>query len=232
MSSFEETPRGRKRPLPPDQLAPEKLEEFAAAEKSKGLVHLGRIPPGMKPLKIRHLLTRFGDIGRIFLSPEDPAALNRRIKAGGNKKLRFTEGWVEFNDKAVARGVAEMLNNTGMTEGKRGFYGADLWNIKFLPHFKWHHLTEKLTYERRIKRDKLRGELAAVRKDAEAYVEQADRARGIRKMQEKRAAGGSAPAPESAAEQGEVMRRTFKQKQGLRDATMDGLGPKRPRGNV
>ena len=27
---------------------------------------------------------------------------------------------------------------------KRGFYNSDLWNIKYLKHFKWHHLTEKI----------------------------------------------------------------------------------------
>jgi len=28
--------------------------------------------------------------------------------------------------------------------GGRGFYASDLWNIKYLRHFKWHHLTEKI----------------------------------------------------------------------------------------
>lgn len=27
---------------------------------------------------------------------------------------------------------------------KRDFYGSDLWVLKYLPHFKWHHLTEKI----------------------------------------------------------------------------------------
>ena len=32
----------------------------------------------------------------------------------------------------------------------------DLWNIKYLHRFKWSHLTEKMAYEARVKRDKLR----------------------------------------------------------------------------
>jgi len=38
-----------------------------------------------------------------------------RIKIGGNKNIKFTEGWVEFKDKKVARMVALSLNNTKMS---------------------------------------------------------------------------------------------------------------------
>jgi len=33
-----------------------------------------------------------------------------RRKQGGNKKMCFTEGWVEFCDKKIAKHVAKCLN--------------------------------------------------------------------------------------------------------------------------
>ena len=35
-----------------------------------GIVYLSRIPPFMKPLKVRHLLSQHGEVGRVFLQPE------------------------------------------------------------------------------------------------------------------------------------------------------------------
>jgi ESF2/ABP1 family protein len=36
----------------------------------RGVVYLSRIPPHMKPLKLRHLLEPFGEVLRIYLAPE------------------------------------------------------------------------------------------------------------------------------------------------------------------
>jgi ESF2/ABP1 family protein len=33
-------------------------------------VYISRVPPFMKPAKIRHLLSQHGEIGRIYLAPE------------------------------------------------------------------------------------------------------------------------------------------------------------------
>lgn len=63
---------GRLRPAAatPAELAPDRLREFYEAERRKGLVYLSRIPPFMRPVKVRHLLEPYGDIGRIYLAPE------------------------------------------------------------------------------------------------------------------------------------------------------------------
>jgi len=69
------------------------------------------------------------------------------------------EGWIEFEDKKIARKVAESLNCTKMMCAKRkrksGFYSEDLWNIRYLPKFRWEHLTEKLAYDARLKKEKM-----------------------------------------------------------------------------
>ena len=93
---------------------------------------------------MQHLLSQFGEVTRLYLAEEDQALARRRKKAGGNKNKCFTEGWVEFEDKKVAKQVAESLNGTRIGGKKRDFYAEDLWSIKYLRHFKWAHLTEKL----------------------------------------------------------------------------------------
>ena len=35
-----------------------------------GIVYLSSIPPYMRPLKIRHVFSQYGDIGRVYLQPE------------------------------------------------------------------------------------------------------------------------------------------------------------------
>ena len=78
-----------------------------------------------------------------FLSFSDPVVQQRRKKFGGNKRRNYTEGWVEFADKRVAKAVAVTLNNTPVGGRKRHYYHDDLWNIKYLSKFRWTHLTEK-----------------------------------------------------------------------------------------
>ncbi|KAI8017869.1 Pre-rRNA-processing protein ESF2 [Camellia lanceoleosa] len=49
------------------------LKEAATADK-RGVCYLSRIPPHMDPLKLRQILSQYGEIQRIYLTPEDPAA--------------------------------------------------------------------------------------------------------------------------------------------------------------
>lgn len=51
-------------------LTPEALEKFQAARDKAGIVYLSKIPPFMKPVKLRHLLGKFGALGRVYLAPE------------------------------------------------------------------------------------------------------------------------------------------------------------------
>lgn len=136
---------------------------------SPGIIYLSRIPPYMKPNKVKHIFSQYGEIGRVYLQPEgvliiefniknnyfhfsctflfkiiDPAVRKRRVKFGGNRKQNYTEGWVEFNDKRIAKRVALMLNNTNVGGKKRNYHHDDLWNLKYLSKFNWTHITEKI----------------------------------------------------------------------------------------
>lgn len=45
-------------------------EDFLKVAGKRGVCYLSRIPPHMKPLKLRHLLSQFGEVLRIYLAPE------------------------------------------------------------------------------------------------------------------------------------------------------------------
>ena len=48
---------------------------------------------------------------------------------------------MEFEDKAVAKHVAAALNGQQIGGRRRSAYHFDLWAMKYLPKFKWDHLT-------------------------------------------------------------------------------------------
>lgn len=65
----------------------------------------------------------------LFLhSPE--RFIRKKKKAAGSNAKNFTEGWVEFRDKRVAKLVAASLHNTPIGVRKKSKFHYDLWNIK------------------------------------------------------------------------------------------------------
>lgn len=51
-------------------LSKEKLKAFQQEQDKTGVVYMSRVPPSMRPVQIKHLLSRFGEVGRIYLAPE------------------------------------------------------------------------------------------------------------------------------------------------------------------
>eukprot|EP01084_Bolivina_argentea_P283939 486449_1 len=125
-------------------LTPRELVEYNEKLRKRGIVYMSRVPPFMKPAKVKHLLGMYGEVTRIYLVPEDASDRRKRRKGGGNRGMRWKEGWVEFAGKKVAKAVARGLNNTQIGGKKRDFYREDIWNLKYLKGFKWDHLTEKV----------------------------------------------------------------------------------------
>ncbi|KAI8590644.1 hypothetical protein BDZ88DRAFT_90948 [Geranomyces variabilis] len=216
-----------KRVRGPKPLTAAALAKHEAKVAKTGVVYLSRIPPFMRPVKLRSLLSKYGTLGRIYLAPESAAVAARRKKYRKNKRENYTEGWVEFADKSVARAVASYLNGNTIGGKKRNFYYDDIWNIKYLPRFKWNHLTEQIAYELKVRDQKLKTELSAAKKETKEYVKNVGRAKmveAITRKAEKRkavdeadaggadsgaATNGSGPSTASATQ---AIRRQFKQR--------------------
>ncbi|CAH0405605.1 unnamed protein product [Chilo suppressalis] len=129
--------------------------------RKRGIIYLSTIPPYMNVAKVRETFSQYGEVGRIYLQ------LNKKP---GEKRKRipnqFTEGWVEFQKKRVAKEVAAKLNNTKIGTRKKSRYYDMIWNIKYIPRFKWIHLSERLAYERAAIKQRLRAEISQAKKEA------------------------------------------------------------------
>ena len=51
-------------------LTPEALAAFTAAKEKTGVIYISRIPPGMRPTKVRHLMSQYGEVGKVYLQQE------------------------------------------------------------------------------------------------------------------------------------------------------------------
>lgn len=90
----------------------EKLRRVDLKSDKTGLIYMARIPVGMGPGKVKHLLSKWGAVNRIYLARQEEAK-KLKVKRKGKEKhqsYQFKEGWIEFENKKVARRVAELLN--------------------------------------------------------------------------------------------------------------------------
>jgi len=211
----------------PHKLSLKDTEDFNAILRKRGVVYLSRIPPRMGPSKLKKILSEFGAVTRIYLEEEDKTARKRRQRASGSKSggKRYREGWVEYEDKKVAKRIAQSLNNTPITNHKRNVHFGDLWNIKYLSKFQWAHLTEKVAFERRVREQKLRIEMVHARRENQAYsnlveagkvMDRIDKRRNKRKANE----GGnesSQPKKNKADNDDDRRTRKFKQTKPVKD---------------
>ncbi|KAI1789039.1 hypothetical protein LXA43DRAFT_1023028 [Ganoderma leucocontextum] len=177
-------------------LTPEALAAFKAAQDKAGVVYISRIPPGMRPTKVRHLMSAYGEVGRVYLQQEDAKRAYLRRKHTATKKAHYTEGWVEFKDKRVARSVAEMLNAQPIGGKKGSRWRDDIWTMKYLPKFKWNMLTEQIAHEAAVHAAQLRVELSQSRKEQKDYLKNVELARVLDKRAKRKVATKDDDNPE------------------------------------
>jgi ESF2/ABP1 family protein len=177
------TDKAAVKPMP---LTSKNLVVSEAAVKKSGVVYLSRIPPMMKPQKLRSLLSPHGRLNRLFLAPEDPASHARRVRAGGNKKRSYTEGWVEFVSKRDAKRACELLNGQIIGGKKGSFYHDDIWNLVYLKGFKWHNLTEQITSENVERAGRMMAEIGKTKKEDKEFLRNVEQAKMLDGMEAKR----------------------------------------------
>lgn len=195
-------------------LTQKQLLKSQKAAKKTGVIYISRIPPFMKPATLKHYLSPYGEINRVFLTPEDPVAQKQRVRNGGNKKKSFTDGWVEFINKKEAKAAAETLNGNIIGGKKGNFYHDDMWNMKYLTGFKWSHLTEQIANENAERAARLRAEVARTRRENKSFVEDVERSKMLEGMRVKKAA----QADRAGAAAGSV---TVKPSAGVRELKRD-----------
>lgn len=186
----------------------QRLKKLKAAKKSKhktGVIYLSKIPPYMKPAKLRQILSRFGEVDRLFLKKEDDQKHKQRVKSGGNKKTSFEEGWAEFIKKKDAKLCASTLNGNIIGGKKGNFYHDDIMNVKYLSGFKWADLTEQIARENDIRQSKLQLEISQANKLNAEFIRNVEKSKMINKIKSKKR--GS-----KAAEENPDIYRTFKQR--------------------
>ncbi|CAJ1462186.1 unnamed protein product [Effrenium voratum] len=170
---------------------PEPEAEDAPKVDRKGVIHLASIPLCMGIQKLRHIMEQFGEVGRVYLAPEDKVRHQNRKRSGGSRKVRFTEGWVEFADRRVARRVAESLNGSTIGGKKRhNFFRDDMWNMRYLPGFKWHMLKEGTIYNQQVRKARLQQRMSQATRENSFYLESVEKAKTREKIAERRAARG------------------------------------------
>ncbi|KAL0240215.1 pre-rRNA-processing protein ESF2 [Cryptococcus tetragattii IND107] len=191
-----------------------------------GIVFISRVPPGMTPQKIRHLMGRWGDIGKVYAQRRDaPGGYNPNSTNQKKQKhvsANFTEAWVEFLDKSVAKTVASMLN-AQVIGGKKGDrWRDDVWTMKYLSGFKWEMLGEQIAYEKQAHQARLRNEITRAKTEQNEYLKNVELARTLEKRKAKKAA--AAESSESAANQ-DAHSRSYKQRKVVeKSKTLEGQG--------
>jgi len=127
-------------------------------KRKPGIIYLSSVPEGMSVGETTSFFAEFGAVGRLFLQPDQKLGMRH-----------FTEGWIEFLSKKVAKRVAQQVNNTQVDGKRRHKPSYALWNIKYLPKFKWVHLSERLAYERAVKQQRMRTEISQVKRETEQF---------------------------------------------------------------
>ncbi|XP_056366296.1 activator of basal transcription 1-like [Oenanthe melanoleuca] len=139
-----------------------------------GVLYLSFLPPGFGPRQARALLRPHGELGRVFLQPRGGSVRRRRQRPGGSPAA-FAEGWVEFRDKRAAKRAAKLLHGAPMAPRPRSPFRHHCWSIKYLPGFRWPHLSERLSYERQVRAQRLRAEVAQAKREGGFYAHQASK---------------------------------------------------------
>lgn len=154
-------------------------------KKKRGIIYLSTIPKFMNVAKIRDIFSTYGEVGRIYLQLVDNEQHGEKKRRKKVAVKNFSEGWVEFEKKKVAKYVAATLNNTQISTQKKSKFFDVIWNIKYLPRFKWVHLSERLAYERAVHKQRLRTEIAQAKREANFFSHSIDRSKKLRRKEDK-----------------------------------------------
>jgi len=149
----------------------------AGKKKKPGIVYLSSIPTGFNVSRTTGFFAQYGRVGRVYLQPDVREKATRKDKIARN----FTEGWIEFMSKKLAKEVASNLNLSQVGGKKRSKAHDVTWNIKYLPGFKWTHLSEKLAYEKAVHQQRMRTEISQARRETDFFKSNLEKSKRLEK---------------------------------------------------
>lgn len=157
---------------------PDLKNSLAFKEKIRrtGLIYISHIPLGMTVSNLKKLLSDYGVL-RVYLIP----LKEKKTEKGGKPVQSYKEGWVEFEDKILAK-LAEYQLNGKVIGGKKSCpYKDEIWTIKYLHKFKWHNLMEKINFDKNLREKKLKTEMAQTKRENEFIMKNLERSKMLNK---------------------------------------------------
>uniref|UniRef100_A0A1A9W355 Activator of basal transcription 1 n=1 Tax=Glossina brevipalpis TaxID=37001 RepID=A0A1A9W355_9MUSC len=155
-------------------------------KRKKGIIYVSNLPKHMNVTRIREFLGAYGKIGRVYLQLEKlPKSSEKKNKKRKPFARHFTEGWIEFESKRVAKQIVPLLNNKQISTRKRSKFYDCLWSMKYLPRFKWYHLTERMNYEQAVYKQRLMNEVSQARKETTFFQNNLDKSELVKKREKK-----------------------------------------------
>lgn len=182
------------------------VEEYKEKIRRTGVIYISHIPIGMTVNNLKKLLKDFG-VTRVYLVP-----LKEKVTDENGKKVQgYKEGWCEFEEKLLAK-LAEYKLNGKPIGGKRTCpYKDDLWTIKYLHKFKWHHLTEKMNFNKNVREKRLKAEMAQSKRENEFILKNFEKSKMLNKKKNRE--DGKEEEKEEKEDKGlEDIKKRFKQK--------------------
>jgi ESF2/ABP1 family protein len=162
-----------------EEVGEDKLQEFNDKVRRSGVVYLSYIPEGMTVGLLRRKFENYG-VSRIYLVPDKPTTNSK-------KKQNYKEGWVEFTNKLMAK-LCEYELNGKMIGGKKrkNDLREELWTIKYLHKFKWHHLMEKLSSKQKLREVKMKAEMSQARRENDFIMKKFEASKNRARLLKKR----------------------------------------------
>lgn len=133
-----------------------------------GIVYISRIPPHMKSGKLRHIMSQYGPVKRMYLKNEPMWRYKQRLEKGDRKGRLFEGGWVEFEYKVHAKQCEEQLN--GKPINLKGRWQDDIMTLRYLHGFKWKDLENALEEERNKNKTTVSNENEKAKADAKKFL--------------------------------------------------------------
>ena len=165
-----------------------KASKKASKKITPGVIYLSSLPPYLKPSALRNILAQrgFEPISRLFLAPSS----KHKHSSKKNSRQLYSEGWIEFASKKVAKQCAEALN-AQLIGGKKGsFYRDDLFNMTYLRGMSWEELMAGIREEKREEEGRRDEERRRINKETEVFVRGVERGKQLEGMKKKRKKDG------------------------------------------